>query len=274
MGHGRVHWSANFDEIQDFEHDIRNAFGGTGFMSNADFNTGTRNTPLGDPKAGLSPELDALAAYVSSLTNYPKSPARTGGNSTVAGQNGRAHFLNLKCYTCHGGPDFTDSAYGLLHDVGTLKASSGNRLGGPLTGIDTPTLRGIAGTAPYLHDGSAADLPAVFNATNAPAGSPHAAFGNLTPSQQTELLAFVSELDGAEPAAPLASPKLDVSGSGGLLTLQWPLAAAGFSLVSTTNLAPPSVWMAVTNMTQTNGDGLRVLVPATEGQRFFLLRGQ
>jgi hypothetical protein len=26
--HGNVHWSANFDEIQDFENDIRNAFGG------------------------------------------------------------------------------------------------------------------------------------------------------------------------------------------------------------------------------------------------------
>src|SRR5262249_17414277 len=75
-GQGRVHWSANFDEIQDFEQDIRNAFGGTGFMSDADFNTGTRNTSLGDPKAGLSSDLDALAAYVTSLNEYPKSHAR------------------------------------------------------------------------------------------------------------------------------------------------------------------------------------------------------
>jgi cytochrome c peroxidase len=29
LAHGRVHWSANFDEIQDFENDIRGAFGGT-----------------------------------------------------------------------------------------------------------------------------------------------------------------------------------------------------------------------------------------------------
>ena len=27
IAHGNVHWSANFDEIQDFEHDIRGAFG-------------------------------------------------------------------------------------------------------------------------------------------------------------------------------------------------------------------------------------------------------
>jgi hypothetical protein len=28
MGHGNVHWSGNFDEIQDFENDVRGAFGG------------------------------------------------------------------------------------------------------------------------------------------------------------------------------------------------------------------------------------------------------
>ena len=76
-----MHWTANFDEIQDFEHDIRAAFGGTGFMTDAQFNTGTRNTPLGDPKAGLSADLDALAAYVTSLNRRPgraPSAMRTG----------------------------------------------------------------------------------------------------------------------------------------------------------------------------------------------------
>ena len=28
-GHGNLHWTANFDEVQDFENDIRNAFGGS-----------------------------------------------------------------------------------------------------------------------------------------------------------------------------------------------------------------------------------------------------
>ena len=32
VGHGNVHWSGNFDEIQDFEHDIRGPFGGIGFL--------------------------------------------------------------------------------------------------------------------------------------------------------------------------------------------------------------------------------------------------
>lgn len=37
LGHGLVHWSANFNEIQDFENDIRGAFGGTGFMTKPQF---------------------------------------------------------------------------------------------------------------------------------------------------------------------------------------------------------------------------------------------
>ena len=92
-GHGRVHWSANFDEIQDFEHDMRNAFGGTGFLTDAQFNTGTRNQPLGDPKAGLNADLDALAAYVSSLSAVGRSPFRNAdspaGASSVSASSDR-----------------------------------------------------------------------------------------------------------------------------------------------------------------------------------------
>ncbi len=198
MLQGHVHWTGNFDEIQDFEGDIRNAFGGTGFMSDTDYNTGTRNTPLGDPKAGISADLDALAAYVSTFTEPPKSPYRPSGAHSAAGLNGRQHFLDLQCYTCHRGSEFTDSAAGVLHDVGTIKPSSGHRLGGPLAGIDTPTLKGLWTSAPFLHDGSAPDLLSVFNTTNAPSGSPHAAVQTLTSTQQSELVTYLLELDGSD----------------------------------------------------------------------------
>ncbi|HSH93868.1 MAG TPA: Ig-like domain-containing protein, partial [Roseimicrobium sp.] len=159
-GHGNVHWSANFDEIQDFEHDIRNAFGGAGFLSNTQF--ASANTPLGAPKAGLNADLDALAAYVASLTETttPRSPYRqSDGALTTNALAGAAVFASLQCNACHAGPSMTDT---LLHNVGTLRASSGQRLGLPLPGIETPTLRGLWETAPYLHDGSAATLEQVF----------------------------------------------------------------------------------------------------------------
>jgi hypothetical protein len=268
-----VHWSANFDEIQDFEHDIRNAFGGTGFMDNADFNFGTRNTTLGDVKAGISPELDALAAYVSSLNEFPKSNYRqTNGATTIAGQNGRQHFINLQCFTCHGGADFTDSSQNILHDIGTIKPSSGQRLGATLTGIDTPTLRGVAYTAPYLHDGSASNLAEVFNSTNAPDGTAHATFRTLDETQQNELLEFLLELDGLEPAVTLAPPLLEVSHSENSILLRWPLSASGFELLSTVNLSSPITWAVVTNAAQTTGGVFTVTLPLNDEKQFFMLR--
>ncbi|MFT5467068.1 MAG: DNA-binding beta-propeller fold protein YncE [Verrucomicrobiales bacterium] len=78
-GHGAVHWSGNFDEIQDFEHDIRGAFGGTGFMglTRAEF-ASAHPTPIsGPPKAGQSADLDALAAYVASLDVFTNATGTT-----------------------------------------------------------------------------------------------------------------------------------------------------------------------------------------------------
>lgn len=81
MGHGNVHWSGNFDEIQDFENDMRSHFGGTGLID-----APTVSGPLGPPKTGLSPKLDQLAAYVSSLgrSSLPRSPFRNADGSLTA----------------------------------------------------------------------------------------------------------------------------------------------------------------------------------------------
>jgi len=166
-GHGNVHWTANFDEIQDFELDISNHFGGFGFLEG----TETANPSLGAPNAGRSDALDALAAYVRSLVEakMPSSPYRqSDGTHTPEAELGAQVFTDLNCASCHR-PDssFTDSTLGTatLHNVGTLRTTSGNRLGGPLNGIDTPTLLGLWDGAPYLHDGSAANLAEVFSTT-------------------------------------------------------------------------------------------------------------
>jgi cytochrome c peroxidase len=165
MAHGNVHWSANFDEIQDFENDIRNAFGGKGFLTDAEFQA-TAN-PLGAPKSGLDDDLDALAIYVASLgdAHVPRSPFRApDGQMTASAQSGQSVFAALGCDTCHAGARLTDSTLGseTLHNVGTLRTNSGNRLGAELDGIDTPTLKGVFETAPYFHNGSAATLEEVF----------------------------------------------------------------------------------------------------------------
>ena len=186
-GHGNVHWTANFDEIQDFENDIRNAFGGTGFLSDPQF--GQTSDPLGLPKAGLSADLDALAAYVTSLTTLPDSPYRAAdGSLTPNAEAGRVLFVNSGCATCHSGTSFTD---GQRHDVGTIQPSSGTGIGVPLQGVgfDTPTLKGIWSAAPYLHNGQAATLDDVLLIPG------HGTASALSAAERAQLVDYLLQID-------------------------------------------------------------------------------
>ncbi|NVB42152.1 hypothetical protein G6O69_30295 [Pseudenhygromyxa sp. WMMC2535] len=202
LEHGPVHWSANFDEIQDFEQDIRGPFGGLGLLDDADWASGTVADSLGDPKVGLSEDLDALAAYVESLGAFPRSPQRTSeGSLSAEATAGKALFESaaLGCVDCHSGAALSDSAWAgpltpLLHDVGTLGPGSGLRLGEPLTGIDTPTLHALWNSPPYLHDGSAATLMEVLTVKNT--GDLHGATSQLDETQLEQLVAYLLSLEG------------------------------------------------------------------------------
>jgi PKD repeat protein len=160
VGHGNVHWTANFDEIHDFENDMRDIFKGDGLMSDQDF-MDTAST-LGPPKAGLSSDLDALSAFVTTLASTGDSPWRTeGGAFSPEARAGQQVFFSAGCASCHSGTAFTNSTEGgQFSDIGTVDVDTGGRLGQPLPdgGLDTPTLLGLWNTQPYLHDGSAATL--------------------------------------------------------------------------------------------------------------------
>lgn len=227
IAQGPVHWTGNFDEIHDFENDIRSAFGGTGFMSDTDFNA--TSDPLGAPKAGLSPELDALVAYVSSLRDVPPSPYRqANGQLTAQGQAGKAIFDSLNCSSCHSGAERTDSALNLLHDVGTIQPHSGQRLGGSLAGFDTPTLEGIWFTAPYLHDGSAATLYDVIN------NGAHGNAAGLSQADKEALVAYLLQIDETLVLAQYETVRLEAESatlSGGVIadTLHAGYSGTGFA---------------------------------------------
>jgi YVTN family beta-propeller protein len=197
---GLLHWSNNFDEVQDFEGQIRNLAGGTGLMASTDFNFGSRSEPLGDAKAGLSADLDALAAYVKSLNAFASSPLRqSDGSLTAAASAGRTLFAAKNCASCHGGDSFTISAGGAGNpvDIGTIDADSGSRLSGPLTGIDVPTLRDVWATAPYLHRGQAATIADAIRA--------HAGI-SVTDAELPNLSAYVAQIDNLEPAPGGSAP--------------------------------------------------------------------
>ncbi|MEY4763986.1 MAG: hypothetical protein RI907_659, partial [Pseudomonadota bacterium] len=137
------------------------------------------------------------AAYLGSLTAFPASPLRTSaGALTTAASSGKTVFKNAGCANCHGGTGFTNSPLAAgLKNVGSIKTTSGKRLGATLTGLDVPTLRDVWATAPYLHDGSAATLAAAVQAHS----------GNtVTGTNLTNLVAYLQQI-GSEEAAPTGS---------------------------------------------------------------------
>lgn len=242
-GQGRVHWTGNMDEIQDFDRDIRDSFGGSGFMAAPDYDvrkdaTGTYD-PFSAAAAGVSPELDALSAYFTTFDQVPRSPFRNpDGSFTQDARSGREVFVRAGCPACHLGADFTDSTMDSpMHDVGTILATSGGRLGAPLTGFDTPTLKGVWQSAPYLHDGRAATLLEIFTTyTKDNMGT----VSNLTDVELGQLVRYLQELDDVpetvvpddpEPMTPLPmGPMAPMGGSastGCALTPRASAASAG-----------------------------------------------
>jgi len=226
IGHGEkngpLHWSGNFDEVHDFEGQIRALSGGEGLLSDADFNAHTN--PMGDPKKGLSEDLDSLANYVRSLNKIPDSPYKNAdGTLTPEAKLGAQLFLKKGCDDCHSGPFFTDAAKDNLHDISTLKSSSGQRLGGALTGISTPTLQGLWMTAPYLHDGRAKTLQDAIKVMRNKANQPI----HTTQRERDLLAAYLMQIDShtRQPRAQAVDPGSEDSGSGGG-SLPWQLIMA------------------------------------------------
>lgn len=188
---GFLHWSANFDEVQDFEGQIRNLSGGTGLMSDSSFFSGTRAQPLGTAKAGVSADLDALAAYLGSLSTFEYTPYRPSG-STLSPQaaNGKTLFDAKGCATCHAGAAYTGSGVGVKVNVGSYQDGSGSPL---VSGVDIPTLRDVWATPPYLHNGSQQTLENAIGA--------HANGASLTTAERADLAAYVKSI-GREEGAP------------------------------------------------------------------------
>lgn len=184
-----VHWSADRDEVQDFEHTIRGKLmQGQGLMK------GSLPDALKDPISGRSKPLDAIAAYTNSH-HIPMSPHAKNGLSDSA-KRGRDLFFSEKtrCATCHSGPMFSDSqpkADGnfVLHDVGTGKDDPSELM---KPAYDTPTLLGVYRSAPYLHHGTAATLKDVLTTCNN--GDKHGTTGHLSTKEIDDLVEFLKAL--------------------------------------------------------------------------------
>jgi len=187
-----LHWSADRDESQDFEHTIRGQL-----MQGRGLVRGRINEALDKPNKGLSKNLDALAAYSNGHTT-PLSPFAKGGLSDAA-KRGKELFFSgeTQCATCHSGSYFTDSKPVkpfTLHDVGTGESDKHEKMGPK---YDTPTLLGIYRTAPYLHHGEAKTLEDVLRKCNPQ--DKHGKTSHLKDSEIADLVEYLKALPYEDP---------------------------------------------------------------------------
>ena len=154
-----------------------------------------------DPRIGLvirqrpdrvTPRLDELLAYQLSL-EAPEPPP--GSFNRFAAFRGRRVFRNeAGCASCHQGPKFTDVLNGpnprrpLLHDPNEIGTEPEYARRSATGEYRTTPLRALWQHAPYFHDGSAPDLPAVVEHYDRRFGL------NLTPEQKSDLVEYLKSL--------------------------------------------------------------------------------
>lgn len=181
-----IHWSADRDEVQDFEHTIRSPL-----MRGKGLIRGKVNDALGEKNEGLSAELDALAAYANSHP-FKLSPHAKKG-LTAAALRGKELFFSKEvgCAECHSGPYYTDRK---MHNIGTGEDDPTELMGSE---YDTPTLLGVYRSAPYLHHGKAATLMDVLTTANLQ--DRHGKTSSLTQQQLSDLVEFLKMLPYEHP---------------------------------------------------------------------------
>ena len=148
--------------------------------------------------------LDAIAAFERSLvtpgSRFDRWLMGEADAITPDELHGYQVFKSLGCITCHQGVNVGGNLFqrhGIFHPLGSPE---------PVL-LRVPSLRNVATTAPYFHDGSAANLPEAVKAMGL------AQLDRvLTDQQVTAIVAFLNTLTGiyrdqaVSPAAPRAGP--------------------------------------------------------------------
>ncbi|HET9184114.1 MAG TPA: cytochrome c peroxidase [Candidatus Angelobacter sp.] len=168
---------------------------------------------------GSAPSLDNVAAAIATFERTlvtPDSPfdryAR-GDKSALTDQQKRGlivFFGKGSCSECHSGANFTDNKYhnlganpvpGNPEDLGRFALTHDPK---DMGAFKTPSLRNVALTAPYMHDGSVATLEDVVEfydrgGDGAPNQDKLIFKLNLTPREKKDLVAFLKTLTGTIP---------------------------------------------------------------------------
>jgi cytochrome c peroxidase len=147
----------------------------------------------------------ALAAYEKTVFSvdapFDRFVAGDPDALSAAAQRGLALFgTKARCGECHTGLNFTDE---LFHTLGVPGEGRGavTMAANEVGAYKTPTLRDVALTAPYMHDGSISTLGEVIDYYDE-GGTPHPNLSDkmtklgLTDQEKADLVAFLESLTG------------------------------------------------------------------------------
>ena len=164
--------------------------------------------PVGEAarRVGLSPDdlSRALSSFVRSILSgaapYDRFVNGDRGALSADQQAGLQIFRGRgNCTACHIGPNFSDER---LHNTGVAwREGKSTDIGAGQGNFKTPTLREVARTAPYMHDGSLATLEQVVDFYSDggranPNLDPEIRRLNLSSEERRALAAFLRSLTG------------------------------------------------------------------------------
>ncbi len=171
-------WAGDMTELQDtIEDQIRYVMLGDGLIK------GAFDPTVHTVDAGRSVDLDALTAYVGSLKPLPSPYRMSDGSLNPSAQRGMQLFMSGSpdC-SCHTPPLYTDQKPHNLTGAGFSLEQ--------YEAFDTPSLRGLWATAPYLHDGVVLTLENLLSHTD----QIHSVANDLTKQQRDDLIMFLLSL--------------------------------------------------------------------------------
>lgn len=162
----------------------------------------------------------ALAAFertiVSNNSPYDRFHMGDAAAISAAAKRGEMFFFleGPACFRCHGGSNFSSRAGDEFHNTALYNLPGGFAFPPPNLGLynftnslsdvgkfKVPTLRNIAVTAPYMHDGSLPTLEAVLDhyaaggrAHDNPQKDKHMTGFRMTPQNRSDVIAFLRSL--------------------------------------------------------------------------------
>jgi cytochrome c peroxidase len=163
----------------------------------------------------------AIAAYERTIysVDSPFDRFLAGSEDALSPEARRGLTLfggKARCGECHTGPNFTDELFHTLGLAGDAGRGTVTKAPADEAAFKTPTLREVAKTAPYMHDGSLATLEEVVEyydrgGTPHPNLSPKITKLSLTAQEKSDLVAFLRALSGTIVESPASAGTQEVS---------------------------------------------------------------